>query len=754
MDRHKALQVAERLLKQGKVREALSQLEKLAVSSRGDPITLNRMGDLLAKQGRKVEAIDYYYRIAEQFTTQGFFPKAVAIYKKLLRLEPDHTDALSRLGKVYLAQKLPGEARSYLLRAAEIHLAAENHQDAREIFVQLVKAEPDNPSHRARLAETRAAEGDAGSAAEELCRLGDSLCRREEHAEGEKAYRRALSLVDDNAAALVGVANCMAQAGNEDESLQLLETGLKDHGNPAILGELLVRQDAKEDHAAVERLLRHEGSGLMPIDCLKQLFDANRGRSPEALERLWERIGGAFDRWAGEDRPRVLELLDVLVSLEPSGHLPALERRLRYARDAGATERIVPALEGLIRAVRVRGGDASKYETQLQELMPGETPVGASGTAASAAQQSSKLPEDAEAPAVPLNKSDEEFVSGRLTQAEILEKYGLIEKAIEQLREVVNRFPGVLAAQEQLVSLLRAESHSSETVRDALVGLALARRAAGQHETAQQVATEAVIGGGLPEESEALLRRLGLVQGARDPVPTAPIVETREPRVEAKIEVAVEVADDDDDVVIDFDADEKEAEAPVVEIKTPAASPVQPVVGNGDDDLSAITAALENSMFSDEAESSPRPESEQSLESVFAAFREQVDKELDSDDFRTHYDLGIGYMEMGLLDEAVREFEVAMGSAELHRDACVMLALAHRSRQDSTLSIEWFRKALECQSDDASKVHELRYDLAEVLLDSGDVEGALGEFRRVLGANANFRDVRQRVEQLDSRQPS
>ena len=203
-------------------------------------------------------------------------------------------------------------------------------------------------------------------------------------------------------------------------------------------------------------------------------------------------------------------------------------------------------------------------------------------------------------------------------------------------------------------------------------------------------------------------------------------------------------------MVIDFGADEVEVAA---EVPVSALEP-SPVAEDADDDLSAITAALEDTVFNDEAESTPQPESEQSLESVFAAFREQVDKELDSDDFRTHYDLGIGYMEMGLLDEAVREFEVAMGSAELYRDACVMLAVSHRNRQDSASAIEWFRKALDCQSDDEAKIHELRYDLAEVLLDSGDVEGALGEFRVVLGADANFRDVRQRVEQLDSRQPS
>ena len=118
--KQKVLQAAERLLKQGKVDQALATLERVSLSGSGDLLMLNRLADLLAKQGRPAEAIRYYLKIAEEFTNAGFYPKAIAIHKKVLRLDSEDVQALAQLGYLYLEQRLPGEARKYLLHAAEL----------------------------------------------------------------------------------------------------------------------------------------------------------------------------------------------------------------------------------------------------------------------------------------------------------------------------------------------------------------------------------------------------------------------------------------------------------------------------------------------------------------------------------------------------------------------------------------------------------------------------------------------------------
>jgi hypothetical protein len=171
-----------------------------------------------------------------------------------------------------------------------------------------------------------------------------------------------------------------------------------------------------------------------------------------------------------------------------------------------------------------------------------------------------------------------------------------------------------------------------------------------------------------------------------------------------------------------------------------------------DDDLGAITAALESELLASDvaAEAAPQPESEQSLEDVFAAFRQHVATEIEGDDYRTHYDLGIAYKEMDLLDDAIEQFQRVLGSPDLNAEALAMLAVCLRDAGRLDDAANSYRQAIEACRADGDVLHSLRYELAEVLLGSGDPLGALGQFRDVLARDPTFRDVRDRVAQLES----
>ncbi len=455
-------------------------------------------------------------------------------------------------------------------------------------------------------------------------------------------------------------------------------------------------------------------------------------------------------------------------------------------------------------------------------------------------------PIEAEAPAVPLNRGDEEYVSGRLTQTEILEKYGLHEQALQQVREVTRKFPGHVAAQEKLVELLR-EGPAQEELREALIALALARRAEGDGSGAQQSCAEAAAIAPLEPGTARMLAQLGLIAG--EPAPPPPQVEhpplsaepaeevppdplSEEPAEPHPVPVApdpssrvapseVPASRADGVVLIDFDAiDDDEAEtaepaaaaetsaepeavpaaaaAPAAETEAPppaAPMPEQPTgqppaqaaiehsaveppaVGDGaqhaaaqsvapttpvskldraasedDDALSAITAALESELFAGDATPiEPEPESEQSLEEVFAAFKQHVAEEVGSEDYRTHYDLGIAYKEMGLIGEAIAEFEQVVKSPDLGRESYTMLALCYRERDESDAAARCYREAIANSAADGDVIRSLRYELAELLLSSGDAKGALDEFRHVLESDPSYRDVQNRVADLESR---
>src|SRR5260221_3330275 len=113
LDREKSFLNAERLLKQGKTAQALDECRRLAEDAPKDLLMLNRLGDFLARSQRGADAIGYYEMIVADFAGSGFYPKAIAILKKIVKLDPNHLPAVVQLGELNVKQKLPGEARAW-----------------------------------------------------------------------------------------------------------------------------------------------------------------------------------------------------------------------------------------------------------------------------------------------------------------------------------------------------------------------------------------------------------------------------------------------------------------------------------------------------------------------------------------------------------------------------------------------------------------------------------------------------------------
>jgi tetratricopeptide (TPR) repeat protein len=842
-NRLKTLRSAEELLKQGKTPAALRQLEGLGDVTIGDALGLNRVADLLARGGNTSEAVHYYGAIAERFSDQGFYPKAVAIHKKILRLEKDHPESLLRLGELYLNQKLPGEARNYLLRAAEGYLAQDNRVGAREVYERLAAAEPHVSSHRVRLAELRAGAGETDAAGEELIELAERLLEDGVLDEAEQAFRRAGELLPDRTEPFLGIAGCLTASGKAQEALELLESRAGEDGaNPALAAEIALRYEMFDRHDDAIEQLRQIPPADIPVKNVSKLF-AYRLEQGD-IDTLWKRADTLIEEWSvGGGETKVSLLLGQLGSLEQEGHIPALQRLYERAKSGDDRTGMADALERLVRAYekRTMHDEASLMMDELRAIAPKSALVGqadatpplaseeatraktASADAAAEESEREDLPIEVEAPAVPLNRADEEFVTGRLTQAEILEKYGLKDQALEQVRDVIARFPGHVDAAARHVDLLRGGADAG-ALTEALIALALARRAVGLNEEARDAASEAQTLGVEPERRE-LLERMGLIAPPIEELEeTSPAPQVAEaiaaPAPAPSVAAEPRNAGGENVLVIDLDAMDDagpEEEIPAAEPASPAPSlpeamraieaeleagrleraralvlalrdqehrgpeidalelkianaalepagasvteeaqkaesdPFAGLEVGEDDDLSTITSALESELFAEEA-GTPSPEAAdiEDLGQMFQQFKEHVDREVGSDDHRTHYDLGIAYKEMGLIDEAIQEFRVAVETPDLAREASVMLGICYRDREEPTAAAEWYRKALAAAGDDV-ETSDLRYDLAEVLLKSGEPGAALDTFRTLLETDPSFRDVRERIAELESR---
>ena len=88
------LQNAEKLVRKGKIEAAIKEYKKVVARSPGDTTTLNRIGDLYVRLRKNQDAVDYYLQTAERFALDGFYVKAIAVYKNcLLYTSPSPRDA-------------------------------------------------------------------------------------------------------------------------------------------------------------------------------------------------------------------------------------------------------------------------------------------------------------------------------------------------------------------------------------------------------------------------------------------------------------------------------------------------------------------------------------------------------------------------------------------------------------------------------------------------------------------------------------
>ncbi|MEI6592417.1 MAG: tetratricopeptide repeat protein [Holophagaceae bacterium] len=135
----------------------------------------------------------------------------------------------------------------------------------------------------------------------------------------------------------------------------------------------------------------------------------------------------------------------------------------------------------------------------------------------------------------------------------------------------------------------------------------------------------------------------------------------------------------------------------------------------------------------------------QTVDELFSAFREGVEKQVQGDDYDTHYNLGIAYKEMMLIDPAIEEFRVAMGDPERTLECCSMLSICEQARGDLDAAVAWLRQGIEAPGFPPEDSVGLRYDLAEIYLQQGQADLATEAFQSVHALDPDYRDVAARL---------
>ena len=143
------------------------------------------------------------------------------------------------------------------------------------------------------------------------------------------------------------------------------------------------------------------------------------------------------------------------------------------------------------------------------------------------------------------------------------------------------------------------------------------------------------------------------------------------------------------------------------------------------------------------------------LAEVFQEFRNEFGEIGEEDeDLETHYNLGIAYREMGLLEEAIGEFQKVAKAVQKGKpfryamNCATLLALTFRDKGEPKIASLWYRRALDVPGLDQETIMALRYDLGISLEMADEPDAALDCFRQVYATNIDYRDVADRIATL------
>jgi tetratricopeptide (TPR) repeat protein len=908
---------------------AIELLKQLVQENPKDWNTTNRIGDLYAKLNNLKAANEQYEKVARYYADDGFYLKAIAVWKKVLKNDPSRLEGHEELGDLYARQGLVAEAKQTLNVVVDEYIKRSKKREAGKVLRRLAEVDPSDMKVRIRLAEFYAWEGNQEQAAGEYVAIAEELVKKGHLAEALQLIEKALKSGPRSPRLLVAGARVHLVQKNFARAIEQLEEARR--ADPAdrevalrLAEACLGSKRPDEARRVLEGLIERDPSDQEARLQLGQVFIAE-GRYDEAFDHLVPAVDKLVER---RQVDRGAALLMQIVQRNPS-HIRSLAKLIdlyRLARNdtmvaqtysqmveaylaSGGLSQAASILEMLVqlephneqhrtklRWLREQQGEPGGFEVDLDRPAPPPLPPIPPPSAPAERPGGLEL-------SGPLSADDKEFVDEHLNEGRVFRKYGLGDKARDQLEAVMSRFPDNLEALQELVDLHREKGESVAAAQRLRV-MAEVYRLKGEPDKAKRFDSEADALAPAPAAPALVPTAARATPAAapprpgpapppvppgveitldepiqEEPVQEEPLLEEFEdlepapPEPEPHLFAVEDLAPAEGDIggqfiedeapEAGFDLEEAAAATPVtvglVAQGTPAAAPgevppelqrvldeIESYVSMGfvedargvlnevrgrfgghpafarrlaelgldvesgspavtPEDLLAevpppgppppIDEPLQlGSDFLEFTPTTPQPAAETpppsapaggdgaegfdlaaelgglfgaqpavavepatatatdlgdaSLADIFREFQRGVDKQLGKEDYETRYNLGIAYKEMGLVDEAIAEFQLAAKDEARLLECASMLGICFVEKGMPKLAVKWFEKGLAAPGRSDEEYQGLRYDLASALEQAGETDRALALFTELYGQDATFRDVAEKVRQL------
>ena len=723
LDKNKIIETAGKLVAKGAYDKAIKEYQRILDVDARDVRTLQKMGELYQKKNEPKQASSYFMRVAESYASDGFFLKAVALYKQVLKLDPSLLEVNLKLAELHQQLHLLGEALGYY-QTTVVHFEQQGSWAAAiDVLEKMAKLDVHNVSIRAKLA--------------------DLYARQNKQTESLKMFE--------------GAALAFREQGRLDEYARVVER---------ILALAPERVDLAKELA---QTYLSEGEPKRALSKLQLCFKAN-AKDVDTLRMMAMAFEGLGQL------PKVLSVYKELA-------------RIYTAQDnTAAAEQVWAHLSQLA------PGDADvRQHYAMAPAKPFVQHPDASSQTASGSWMKASAP-----------SLEEENFGRILTEADVYIKYGLLEKALDHLKKVFqvdpenidahekayqiyveSNNPGL--AEEQLLNVLRLHTRLGDSKR-ARIFLAKILEENPHH---PEVPTfVAVLGGGmelspalLDVESEGTPSR-GLILAAdldvgNSLLSTESVVEALEATLPAaahkplssgsqtpfvgNTELGSDECEEAEFFINQGIAEEARvilnavlavcpghARATALLARLESSKVTSPSLASVLPDMPASAELLEEDDFVivDEEPRVLSDEFQYSVDDVFSEFKKGLKQVVQGGDVETHYDLGIAYKEMGLLDDALSAFKQALQGCQGSKkelDCLTMMALLFSAKQEWGEAVRAYELAISRVALNPESEFSLRYELAVLLEAIGRKEDARLHYSRLSAKQPGFRDVEQRL---------
>jgi tetratricopeptide (TPR) repeat protein len=476
---------AERYLQQNKLPNAIAEYEKILQVEPNDLAILNTVGDIYARLGQNEKAIERFRTIGESYAADGFLPKSIAMYRKIVKLDPNGLPAMEKLAELYRKQGLVSDARSMLLQAAEAYTRKGQSKETLRLLKQLVLFDPENVQVITRTADLMTQGGQKKEAKEMLSQAATTLVERHALEPAQKILDRLISMDRDNLRAQELRAQVTLELGDAERAAELYEAIPDLDSRAEALRNLLaayLKLDKLDSAIPVCRKLvsvHQDSDGVVKVAA--RLYKANdtlralnlyNDFSIQVLahdkEDVMAHLHGAVSRVRND--PEALQTLYNLFRRAGENSMigEILELQAHACVQNNQFERARDAYKELIELEPENATHVQGYRQVCARLSPVATPAPAVESKPDDEPRSLEEFLSGDEPDLPVQHHPpevEEQISAALTEAELCESFSSKTRGIDALELALRYASEDLRLNRTLGLLYRQQGQSSKAIR-------------------------------------------------------------------------------------------------------------------------------------------------------------------------------------------------------------------------------------------------------------------------------------------------